>query len=100
MSYHIIFTYHIFLLAISYFYWNILPYYCYLLLLYNPNQSAYLFLFDIPTKFMINKEKTFLRDDLCVLYVMLWNFFPMMAFCKISRVVGKKKFLLANYGKR
>ena len=49
---------------------------------------------------MINKEKTFLRDDLCVLYVMLWNFFPMMAFCKISRVVGKKKFLLANYGKR
>ena len=47
---------------------------CYLLLLSNQNQSTYLFLFDIPTKFMIDKEKTFLCEDLCEFYnVMPWN---------------------------
>ena len=30
---------------------------CYLILLSNQNQSVYLFLFHIPTKFMINKDK-------------------------------------------
>ena len=30
-----------------------------------------LLLFNIPTKFMINKKKTFFGGDLCVLYVML-----------------------------
>ena len=40
----------------------------YLLLLSNQNQSVYLFLFHIPTKFMINKGKTFLIGDLCVLH--------------------------------
>ena len=47
---------------------------CYLLLLPNQNQPVCLFLFHIPTKFLINKKKTFLSGDLFVVYnVMLWN---------------------------
>ena len=47
----------------------ILPKSIYLLL-----QTIYLFLFHIPTKFIVNKEKTFLSGDLLILYnVILWN---------------------------
>ena len=46
----------------------ILPKSIYLLL-----QTIYLFLFHISTKFMINKEKTFLSGDFLILYVILWN---------------------------
>ena len=59
-----------------------------------------LLLFNIPTKFMINKKKTFFGGDLCVLYVMLWKFFSKMPFCNVLQVVAKKKFLVINCGKR
>ena len=42
---------------------------CYLILLPNQNQSVYLFLVHIATKFMI-KKKTFLNGDLCMCCIM------------------------------
>ena len=61
----------------------ILPKWIYLLL-----QTIYLFLFHIPTKFMINKEKTFLSGDLLILYnVILWNIsFPGWCFLVLYRL--------------
>ena len=55
----------------------------YLLLLSNQNQSVYLFLFHIPTKFMINKKKI-LSGHLCDVYChALKYFFSRMAFSKL-----------------
>ena len=95
ISYHIIFTYHIFLFAISYFYWHILPYYYLLLLLLY----YYLPQINLPIYFYSNQVYDKQRKNLspwrfvCDVCHALKNFFPMMAFCNITRVVGKKIFL-------
>ena len=62
---------------------------CYLLPLSNQNQSVYLFLFHIPTNFMI--KKTFLSGDLCALHnFMLWNIsFPGWRFPAFYRFYQK-----------
>ena len=58
-----------------------------------------LLLFDIPTKFMINKEKKLPWWFVCVCYA-LKNLFPKMAFCNVLPKRSQKYFLDANYAKR
>ena len=67
--------------------WGLRPDPSCLLLLSNQNQSVYLYLFHIPTKFMIHKEKKHFSVVICVLYK---YFFPWIAFSSVLRVTPKK----------